>query len=70
MSEISGIALGGMQKAAASVAENAEKISSGEDLGSAESIVALKQAENAFQANAKVLEVEKKMTDSLLDILA
>lgn len=70
MSEVSTIALGGLNKAAQEVSNSAQRISSGEELGDAEPIVELKQAELAFKANAKVLEIDKKLGDYLLDVLA
>lgn len=70
MTQISSIAVAGLQKAAQSIASSAEEIGAGNDVGNPEPIVNLIQAENSFKANTKVLEVDKKLGDYLLDILA
>ena len=70
MSEVSSIALTGLNQAAQTVEQSAQEISSGADLGDGEAIVKIKQAEISFKANAKVLEVDKKLGGYILDILA
>ena len=63
MSQISSIALSGLQQAAQTINESAEAISKNPDLGNADDIIQLKQAETSFKANAKVIEIDKKLDD-------
>lgn len=70
MSSVTSIALGGLQKAAESISKNAEKISTSAEIGDPEPFIEIKQAELAFKANAKVIQVDKELGDYLLDMFA
>lgn len=70
MSNISSIALGGIQKAAENIVEATQSFSSGDEPFSPAAIVDLLQSETTFKANLKVLEVDSDLNKHILDILA